>query len=273
MTTALAVLRPKDLGNFRAAAAATLLLVAVYAAGSLLWPFSPKRGVGLGFGFLAALLFGFEMLYASRRPGARPLGTARNYLQAHVYLGGLAFVAVLLHSGLAWPSGGVGFFLLFLSAWTTLSGIAGVALQKWVPAALADGLKVEALYERIPALVAELRAEADELARESGQVVAAFYAKEVRPRLGRLSPSWGYLLDVRRGRERAVEPFRSLTRFVDPSDKETVEDLMAIYIEKLELDAHWTLQGLLRRWTLVHVPPAALLLAFILIHLFSWVWY
>ncbi len=51
------------------------------------WPWSPKRGLGLGFGFLAALLFVFEMLYPARRPRARPFGTAQAWMQAHVYLG------------------------------------------------------------------------------------------------------------------------------------------------------------------------------------------
>lgn len=273
MTTGLAALRPKELRHFKLTVIVSGLAVVFYLLASQLWPWSPKRGAGLVFGFLAAVLFVFEMLYAGRRPRARPFGTARLWLQAHVYLGAVAFVAVLIHTGFRWPGGGMGFWLLGLSFWTTLSGLLGVWLQKWVPAALSDGLRVEALFERIPALVDKTRAEADDLARGSGQVLRTFYAKQVRASLLKVSPSWGYLFDVRRGRERALEPFRTVARFVEPSEQEKVEDLMNLFTDKLELDAHFSLQSLLRRWIALHVPPAALLLAFLLVHILSWVWY
>jgi len=55
----------------------------------------------------------------------------------------------------SWPGfwAGLGWLLLLLSLWTTASGLFGVWLQKWIPAAMAGGLQVEALYERIPELV------------------------------------------------------------------------------------------------------------------------
>ena len=90
------VLRPKEPGNARAAAAASAVLVVVFVAGAAAWPWSPKRGLGLFFGFLAAALFIFEMAYPFRRPKARPLRTAKAWAQAHVYLGALAMLAVLI---------------------------------------------------------------------------------------------------------------------------------------------------------------------------------
>lgn len=267
------VLRPKQPGNAKATAVVCLVLLLVYALCALFWPWSPKRGLGLLFGFLAAGVFVFEMLYPARRPRARPLGTARNWVQAHVYLGVVAFVAVLIHAGFSWPKGGMGFWLLSLSAWTTFSGALGVWLQKWIPASLADGLRVEALYERIPSLVKQLAAEADALMADASDVLERFYRGEVAPSLSRLSPSWNFLLDVRAGRERALEPFRRITQFVDPAEKEKVDDLMNIYTEKIELDAHYALQGVLRRWLVLHVPAAGVLIGLLVIHVFSWLWY
>ena len=57
-------------------------------------------------------------------------------------------------------------------------------LQKWMPAALAEGLRVEALYERIPDLVEQLVAEADALVADASDVLERFYQQEVRPSLG-----------------------------------------------------------------------------------------
>ena len=167
----------------------------------------------------------------------------------------------------------MGWALLLLSAWTTLTGLVGVWLQKWLPIVMSEGLRVEALYERIPALIEHLLKEADALVANASEVLERFYLAEVRTRLAVVEPSWSYLLDVRAGRERALEPFRRMSSFVDPAEKEIVNDLMTIRMEKMDLDVHYSLQGILRRWLIVHVPPAALLMALLAVHILAWVLY
>jgi hypothetical protein len=267
-------LRPKEPLYFAVTAGACAACLGAYAVAKALGPWSPKRGLGLAFGILAALLFVFEMLYPTRRPRARPLRTAKAWAQAHVYLGAVAFLGVLIHSDFGWPHGSMGWALLLLSAWTTLTGVVGVWLQKWVPAALSDGLRVEALYERIPELVGKLTEEADRLVDEAASdVLSRFYRGEVRPGLSTLAPSGSYLFDVRSGRERALEPFRRVGQFVAAPQRDAVDDLQQIYVEKMELDAQYSLQGLLRRWVILHAPPAGLLLGLLAIHIMTWVLY
>jgi hypothetical protein len=266
-------LRPKQPVNFVITAAVSLAFVVAYVVTAYLRPWSPKRGLGLLFGFLAAFLFVFEMFYPARRPKARPFFTAKNWIQAHVYLGVVAMLAVVIHAGFSWPHGAFGWCLLLLSAWTTATGLLGVVLQKWIPAALAEGLRVEALYERIPELVAKLLGEADALMTDASDVLDRFYRTEVRGNLEKVKPSLSFLMDVRGGRDRALEPFRRMTQFVDPAEKEKLEDLTNLYTEKMELDAHRSLQGVLRSWLVLHAPPAGLLMALILVHVFGWIWY
>lgn len=270
---ALEVLRPKQPRNLLWTAVLAVLGLALYVAATWGRSFSPKAGVGLLFGILAALVFVFEMVYPARRPRAFPLRNARAWLQAHVYLGALAFLGVLLHTGFAWPHGAFGWALWLLSFWTTLTGLLGVALQKWIPAALAEGLRVEALYERMPEIVRQLREQADAAMADSSEALEGFYRREVRPTLESLRPSPGYLMDVRGGQERALEPFRRMTPFVEPAERERVDDLMAIVTEKRELDAQYTLQGLLRGWLVLHVPTAGLLMGLLVVHVFTWIWY
>ena len=267
------VLRPKQPRNFQITLGVSVLLLLVYLVADYLWAWSPKRGFGLAFGILAALAFVFEMSYPARRPSAVPLFTAKNWIQAHVYLGVVALLAVVIHSGFTWPRGAFGWWLLLLSAWTTFTGILGVWLQKWIPATLAEGLQIEALYERIPSLIEQLVKEADALVADASDVLDRFYRQEVRDQLGTLAPSWGFVLDVRGGRERALEPFRRMVGFVDEQDKVKVEDLTSIYTEKLELDAQYSLQGILRKWLWLHVPAAGLLMGLLVIHVFTWLWY
>ncbi len=267
------VLAPKRPRNLKATLLASLLMVALFALSAAWGAFSPKRGLGLVFGILAALVFVFEMLYSSRRPRAWPLRDAQAWLQAHLYLGALAFVAVLVHSGFARPHGLMGWALLLLSAWVTLSGLAGVWLQKWIPAALSEGLRVEALFERIPELITGLLAEADALLQDASDTLDGFYQRDVRAELQAVKPSWAFLLDVRAGRERALEPFRRIGPFVEPEEKPKVDDLMGILSDKMELDAQYSLQLLLRRWPWLHVPPAGLLMGLLLVHVCAWLWY
>lgn len=276
------VLQPKETKYFKSTILASLGLAGAFALFSYAQPWSPKRGLGLVFGFLATAVFVFEMVYPWRRrigywlggaSATRPLSNAKIWLQAHIYLGVIGFLAVLLHAGLRWPEGAMGWWLLGLSVWATMTGFWGVFLQKWIPAALADGLRIEALYERIPKLVEKLRNEADQLTDGASDVVKRFYRQEVRSSLEHSRRSWAYLVNVRAGQERAIEPFRRIADFVEPEERELVEDLMSLYIEKLELDAQYSLQGILKGWLVFHVPTAALLFALMVVHIVSWVWY
>jgi hypothetical protein len=266
-------LRPKEPKNAALTLAASVAVLAAFAIGSRLGPWSPKRGLGLAMGILAALVFVFETAYPFRRSRARPLGTAKAWLQLHVYLGALAFVAVLAHAGFRWPGGLMGWSLLVLSIWVTFSGLVGVWFQKWLPLAMAEGLRVEALYEAIPALVAHLLKEADTRVAGASEVLGRFYQTEVRGGLAVLDPSWGYLLDVRAGRERVLEPFKRVAPFVGEAEKEIVDDLATIRLEKMELDVQYTLQGVLRSWLAFHVPPAAVLMALLVLHVLGWLLY
>jgi hypothetical protein len=269
-------LRPKQPRNLAATAGVCAALLLVAAGASFVgWPWSPKRGTGLAFGILAALLFVFEMAYPSRRPRARPLGTAKNWLQAHVYLGVIALLSVFIHTGFSWPHGWFGWALLVLSGWTTASGLIGVLLQKWIPLSIAGGLRVTALYERIPELIGELRKEADLLMDGTSDVLENFYRTQVAQPLSRLQPSWSYVVDVRGGRDRALEPFQRLSQFVGEDEKDRVADLMNIYIEKLELDAQYSVQRALRAWPMLtlHVPAAGLLIGLLVVHVVTWIVY
>jgi hypothetical protein len=265
-------LRPKEPRNLMVTAAVAFVFLLVWAITAWLWPYSPKRGMGLVFGIFAALAFVFEMLYPSRRPRARPLGTARAWIQAHVYMGALAMVAVVIHAG-GLPHGGFGWWLFLLSLWTTLSGLLGVWAQKTLPLALAEGLRVEALYERIPSLVEQLVEEADTLLAECSDVLDRFYQQELRPGFATPRPSWSYVFDVRSGRERALGPLRQIAGYVSAEEKPKVDDLTNLYTEKLELDAQWSVQRVLRFWLWLHVPPAAVLMGLLVIHVFTWLWY
>jgi hypothetical protein len=182
-----AALRPKQPRVFVAALGVVVLLAAAHAIGLARGRFDPGRGLGLAIAILAAG-YVFAAAYSwRRRARACP---ARFWTQAHVYVGGLAAVAALLHTGLAWPQGVVETSLLLLTGWTTLTGVLGVALQKGIPSRLTEGLRVEVLLERIPELRERLVAAADARMQGAGEVLARHYRQELRPRLERPHRRW-----------------------------------------------------------------------------------
>jgi NAD-dependent dihydropyrimidine dehydrogenase PreA subunit len=266
------VLRPTEPRLLAITAAVALTLTVGQLAYAQYWPWSAKRGVGLALGILAALAFVGEMLYSARRRLLAP-GRVRIWLQAHVHLGILGLVAAVLHAGLQWPTGSMGWALLGLSMWTTATGVLGRVLQKWAATSMGTGLRIEAVYQRIPGFVEKLRAEADALMVGASQVLTHFYEVEVRDSLSRVTPSWSYLFDVRAGQQATLAPLRRMVQFVEPEEKERVHDLIAIVTEKMELDAQHSLQGLLRTWPWLHVPAACLLMSVLIVHILAWLWY
>jgi hypothetical protein len=201
-----------------------------------------------------------------------PLATAQGWLQFHLYGSTLSALFVLVHIGFRLPAGQFGWWLLGLTVWTTLSGLAGVGLQKWIPALLASQLTVEVIYERIPELLEQLRTDAAKTMEGASDVLQRFYDAQVRPSLAGLSPSWAYVFDARRARDERLSPFEHLRTFVGDEDKGRLTDLQSIVTEKLEIEAHFSLQRALRLWPLVHVPPAMILLAVVAAHI-AQVWY
>lgn len=253
-----------------------IAVVSIAAFVGLAWraPWQPGRFWGLTFGTIAAVIFVFESLYPLRRRlMARPFGTAQHWLQLHVYGGALAALFVLVHMGFRWPGGQFGWWLLALTTITTLTGLGGVFLQKWIPAVLAGNLSVEALYDRIPEIAARLQGEADALAGGGSDALERFYFGSVRPSLAGVTPSWSYLVDVRSGRERRVAEFRNVAPFLGEAERARLDDLQAIALEKYELDAQYSLQRVLRYWIWLHLPPSMLLLGLVTAHILSvWVY-
>jgi hypothetical protein len=247
------------------AAAATGVLFFVLFGRRHVW--NPGAAAGLAFGIAAALLVFTQILYPFRRLlAAFPFGTVQRWLQFHIYGGLLGFLFVLIHAGFRAPAGFVGWALLSLSFWATVTGLVGVWLQKWIPAMIASGLNVLAVFDRIPELIEALRTESAALAAESSEMFERFYSEEVAPALAGVNTSWDYLLDVQGGRERRLARFNRMAPFLGEAERERLADLRAIFTEKLELDAQYSLLRILRLWSAFHVPPAVLFVALILYH-------
>jgi hypothetical protein len=268
-----AALRPKWPRWFVRCAGVALGSLVLFITVDLWRGWSPSDVWGLSFGVLAAVLMVLEALYGLRRRLRYwPLKHGQRWLQVHVYGGTLAALFVLIHTGFRWPGGTFGWLLLTLTAVTTVSGLLGVAAQKIVPQTLTHAIGVEAIYERIPEMVADIREEAEETIQGAPDMLLNFYGSRVRPALAGPSISLGYLMDVRTGRQGHLTDFEGIRSFVSGPDRDRVERLQALVIRKMELEAHYTWQTVLRLWPFVHVPIAMALMATVVAHIVA-VWH
>ena len=245
----------------------SVLSIGAYVASTWWAPWRPGRMAGLIFGWLAVALFVNAALYPARKPAAWPWGTAQRWLQLHIYGSTLASLFVLIHAGWQLPSGLMGWSLLLLSLWTTASGLVGVALQKWVPAALADNLGPDVLAPRIPELTKALLDEADAVAARSSSAIIGRYRAAVRPALEQPRSSWRI-----GGHGAAAIPLRAIREMqgvATSTDAESIIALETIVQDKLALDTHRGLQQLLRVWLVFHVPPAIALLGLVTVHVLA----
>ena len=261
--------------GFFAVAAACVVLFGVNLA---LWDVHPSTPLGMSYGIAAAVFLVGAAIYGLRRRSMRfasrlGLGRSRAWLYFHLYGGGLFLLLVLMHSGLRLPVGALNWWLWLLSLWTAASGLGGLMLQRWIPRVLASGLSVEVNYDRIDELTADVRERAERLAADCDDSVRALYEKTVAPALRAPERGLIFFLDPTGGIQARLAPFRYLEGRLPAEEKEKLERLERLFRVKLEIDAHYTLQRALRGWLYFHAPASLLLLALVVVHVATVLYY
>ena len=257
--------------SMRAFAVLAVLAVATYAANGLFGEISPASVWGIWYGVAATLLLVAAMGYAGRRRAlaARTLGPSRTYLLVHLYGGTLFLLLLLMHSGFSLPEGPLTWLLWLLGVWVVLTGLCGVALQKWCAATLSQ-LRTEVQLQRIPDLVTELKGRGEDVASDGSAIVKDLFASELAPALAAPVFRWrsfaGYVDD----RESQFDFVESI---VPGERRAALDQLREIVRTKAEVDVHYALQTALRRWLWVHVPAALVLTGLIALHVFVVVYY
>lgn len=218
-------------------------------------PGLPRGGtaVGLTFGILGyAMMLFAGLLGARKKVPVWRIGRAQTWMRGHLWLGLLSLPMILFHGGFAFrgPLTGVLMALLFI---VILSGIAGAAIQHYVPSVLTTQIPLETIYEEIPHIRQQLREEADELIEAAVQVeeehedkvrFRELYTTRVRPYLD--APAVGL-----------VEPLRALAPV---AFRGVLDDLESICEEQRQLTRQRRLYHFLHAWLLVHVPLSIALL-------------
>jgi hypothetical protein len=220
--------------------------------------------VGLG-GVAVVMTYPFRKQIYRRRRGA-----LRYWLLAHVYIGALAGVVLLMHSGTR--TGGLLTSLLYIAFdLTIISGLLGVVAYVVAP-------RIMTRIEGEPLLVEDLEKRRDELRQDTRTIYQkseGWLKDELRDRVYPRFLSYGFLWrQLSRREELKALLAQARQEFKDRTTRTTTDEERDILISAVEtavmlrrVDALLVLHWLLRVWIPLHIVSTALMLALMVVHI------
>ena len=221
-------------------------------------------------GMLLAVSLGVSLYGVRRRLPMLPLGRASTWLAVHV-IGGFATIGLYaLHVRTLWPTGvadqalALSFFAVFAS------GVVGHGLQALLPGRL-NRTGDELIYERIPAEIARLRADAESTilasATASGHdTLSTYYDQTLAWYFEKPRFALQHVLGTRAAEAWEQHRLGAVGRVLAEEERPYLQALAQLCRRKRGADAQHALQGLLRAWTFIHLPAATGFLVLALWH-------
>lgn len=202
------------------------------------------------------------LFHLRKRFSMLPLLKASTWAQVHIYLGLVAVGIFATHTHFQLPSSVLGWMLWLLFVLTSLSGMVGLYLSRALPKRLNSGGNRSGerlLFERIPALGAELEQEVQALCLAAiklngSEALNRFYQDEVVPHFAARRNFLAHLCGWRGPIRRMHAQLNAIEHFLDEETRAYVPELRQMIEAKDNLDFQYTLQFCLKGWLLVHLP-------------------
>jgi len=251
----------------------SLLLVA---AGAAAWVLQRQADISLHHTaiitglVLLAICVGLAFFNARKKLPFIPLLRAATWTQIHIYVGWFAILLFLIHVHFHLPTGLFNITLAVVFALVALSGVFGLILSRVMAFRLTlHGENV--MFERIPALRAQLQRDAEAIVVKSVQetkstTIADFYATRLQPYFARPQSRIRHLLGLEPPLKAILADVHLLGRYTNDREHAILAELVACLEAKDNLDFQLAGQGLLKYWLFVHIPLTASLLILGVIH-------
>ena len=242
---------------------------------------------GLIFGSAGYILMLYAAFLSVRKKFSRwRIGRAATWMRGHLWLGLLSYPLIFFHAGLSFGHG-LTFALMLIFSVVVVPGVAGAALQHYMPRMITERVGRETIYYQMDRVQQDLEREADSLlvslfhkdtqygllvpaaekthanattlvalSEYSGDQLHTAYADNIKPYLFQRGAYRHSLNDVRR----AKVFFADLRKLVPEPVRPVIDGLESICDEKRDLDRQSRLHRILYFWLLVHVPLAFLLI-------------
>lgn len=214
---------------------------------------------------LILLLYGIR-----KRVSTLPLGRVAHWLQLHIYLGLFCIFVFLMHIDWSLPTGWFEIALATSFVGTVFSGLLGLYWTRTLPTQLTR-LGDEVIYDRITGFVSNLRAEAEQTVLEAVEVsgssaLADFYQRTAYNYFVAPNFQWPRLYRDYFENQKVNRALAVSKRFMATEELPFADRLDEIIKQKNLLDAHYTWQGVLRYWLIIHLAFSLALVPLICLH-------
>ena len=226
--------------------------------------------IGIAYGIAGSALILLLAAFGIRKRAYRSrFGTVEQWMQSHIWLGILAAVVLVLHTGFRFNDG-IAVATLALVGIVVLSGIAGAILYVSVPRLLTEvesNLTLDEINDQLNQM-------GRSMARIASGKTAPFQKiytelmRELRP--GWLA-GWRLLLTRRRGKAQKTGDWSNLIGLVGKDEQEELRQMLVVSRQRKELLQRLIFQqrykNVLEAWLYIHVPFTIALLLFAIIHI------
>jgi len=217
------------------------------------------RRAGLVTGLmLFAVVILLTLFNARKKLPFLPLLRASAWMQVHIYVGLLSCVLFLLHAGWRIPRGGLETALALLFYLVSASGVAGLAISRWLPSRMTL-LGENVIFERIGALRTAVRCEVEEIVVESvaktqSSTIADFYELKLRKYFSRRCFFWHHIAGYGEPLFKLLSEVQAVDRYLNAEERGIMTRIVEQIHVKNNLDYQQARQGLLKSWLFVHIP-------------------
>jgi hypothetical protein len=220
---------------------------------------------------LFAVMLVLTFYNARKKLSFLPLLTSEGWLQFHIYAALLTAVLFVVHINYKMPTGWFEGTLAWLYILVMLSGFFGLFASRGIPKRLTTR-GGEVLFERIPGIRRQLQERAETLALKSveevkSSTIADFYVRELKDFFDgtrNIVPHW---FEVRTPVNLLLNKIADLNRYLNESERATMNEIATLVRQKDGLDYHYALQLVLKLWLFVHIPLTYSLLLWTLAHI------
>jgi hypothetical protein len=229
--------------------------------------------MGLLYGTIALALIAVLLVYGIRKRRYRStFGNMEEWLQSHIWIGVVAFVTVVAHTGFRFEDS-IAVALFVVVTLVVASGIFGAVLYKTVPRILTD-VETNLSAEEISDQLNQIARSMARIASGKSATFQRIYAGLLREVTPRPLAAWTLVLATpgRRGDD-VHGDWTRMVGLVNAGEQEDLRQLLVTSRQQRELHIRLLRQqryrNLLDFWLWIHIPLSVAMIVLILAHLAS----
>ena len=207
---------------------------------------------------LVAVILVLMFFGVKKRLSVIPMGSNAGWAQVHYYSGLFLVFLFLIHIEFSLPNGIIEQTLALLLVLTAFVGIIGLLLSR-IYARRLSHLDEQVIYERVEIHRIEIKENVESellksIERSNSSTLSSYYLEHLAAYFSQTQDRIAHLLGSNYPHRKRRAQLEQQLRYLNKEEADFVIRLLAFLEQKNTLDCHSALQGVLKFWSLLHVP-------------------